>query len=228
METWLRIARIRYEVVDTTDPRKGPKKKLPFIEDGNVRIADTSLIIDYLTRTRGADLDAHLDTSQRATALLVQRTLEEHYAFVMAYTHLVREEGLRHTRARFDVVPALVRPFVASAATKSIKKVLWQQGILRHSHEDIVEAAIRDWRAVLSFMSEGAFFFGNEPTTIDAIVFGTLGPTVLVPVESPIRDFLRSQPKALAYAERTLARLFPELVVGPGAKETPGLEKLTG
>ena len=45
LETWLRIAGVPYEVVDTPDPRKGPKGKLPFIEDAGVRIADTSVIV---------------------------------------------------------------------------------------------------------------------------------------------------------------------------------------
>jgi hypothetical protein len=30
LETWLRIAQLPYEVVETRDPRKGPKGKLPF------------------------------------------------------------------------------------------------------------------------------------------------------------------------------------------------------
>jgi hypothetical protein len=49
-------------------------------------------------KTRGVDPDARLDASQRATALLMQRTLEEHFAFVAAYTHLVRADGVKHTR----------------------------------------------------------------------------------------------------------------------------------
>src|SRR5262249_24802955 len=212
LETWLRIARIPYEVVDTPDPRKGPKGKLPFIEDASVRIADTSIIVNHLVRTRGIDPDAHLDASQRAIALLVQRTLEEHYAFILAYTHLVRDEGLQHTRARFDSVPAIIRPLVASIVHGRIKKILWHQGVLRHSHEEIVDSAVRDWRAVLTVMCDGPFFFGDEPTGVDAIVFGALAPSVLTPIESPIRDFLRSQPACVAYAERMRARFFPELV----------------
>lgn len=211
LETWLRIAEIPYEVVDTPDPRKGPKGKLPFIEDAGVRIADTSVIIEHLVKTRGVDPDARLDTSQRATALLVQRTLEEHYAFVLAYTHLLRDEGLKHTRARFDSVPGIVRPFVARAVKGQIRQILWRQGLLRHSHEDIVEFALRDWRAVLAVMSDGPFFFGDEPTSVDAIVFGTLATTVLTPIESPIRDFLKSKPACVGYAERMRARFFPEL-----------------
>jgi len=211
LETWLRIAGIPYEVVDTPDPRKGPKGKLPFIEDAGMRIADTSIIVDHLKKTRGVDPDARLDASQRAIALLVQRTLEEHYAFVLAYTHLVRDEGFRHTRDRFDSVPAIVRPLVLRSVQGQIKKALWQQGILRHSDAEIVELALRDWRAVLEVMSEGSFFFGDEPTGIDAVVFGALATSVLTPIESPIRDFLRSQPACVAYAVRMRTRFFPEL-----------------
>ena len=215
LETWLRIAGVPYEIVETPDPRKGPKRKLPFIEDSGVRIADTSIIIDHLKRTRDVDPDARLDASQRATALLVQRTLEEHYAFVVAYTHLVRDEGVRHTRARFDSVPSIVRPLVIRTVQKQIKNLLWQQGILRHADKDIIESGVRDWRAVLAVMSDGPFFFGGEPTSVDAIVFGTLATSVLTPIESPIRDFLRSQPACVAYAERMRERFFPELAAAP-------------
>jgi glutathione S-transferase len=214
LETWLRIAGVPYEVVETPDPRKGPKGKLPFIEYAGVRIADTSIIVDHLAKTRGVDPDARLDAAQRAIALLVQRTLEEHYAFVLAYTHLVREQGVRHTRARFDALPAVVGPLVARLVQGRVKKLLWYQGVMRHSDEEIMESARRDWRAILAFMSDGPFFFGREPSGVDAIVFGTLATSVLTPIESPIRDFLRSQPTCVAYAEMMRARFFPELVNG--------------
>jgi glutathione S-transferase len=220
LETWLRIVRIPYAVVDTPDPRKGPRGQLPFIEDAGVRIADSSHIVDHLVKTHGVDPDAGLDPSQRAIGLLVQRTLENHYAFILAYTHLVREEGLQHTRSRFDAVPGLVRPLVAAMVCRSITKVLRQQGTMRHSHEEIFESALRDWRAVLTVMSKGPFFFGDEPTGIDAIVFGALATTVLTPIESPIRDFLRSQPACVAYTERMRSRFFPELA--PAASREGG------
>src|SRR5262245_28870409 len=82
--------------------------------------------------------------------------------------------GLQHTRARLDSVPAIVRPLVGGLVRRQIKKILWSQGLLRHAHEDIIESALRDWRAVLTVMSEGPFFFGTQPTGLDAIVFGAL------------------------------------------------------
>jgi glutathione S-transferase len=214
LETWLRIARIPYEVVDTPDPRKAPRGKLPFIEDGGVRIADSSLIIDHLIKTRGVDPDAGLDPRQRAIALLVQRTLEEHYAFVVAYTHLVWDGGVQHTRTRFDAVPAFVRPMVANLVRGKVKKLLWNQGVLRYSHEQIIDSALRDWQAVLAMMG-APYFFGDEPTGVDAIVFGTLATTVLTPIDSPIRDFLKSQPACIQYVERMRSRFFPDLASAP-------------
>lgn len=219
LETWLRIARIPYEVVDTPDPRKGPKGKVPFIEDGGVRIGDSSLIVDHLTRTRGIDPDAQLDASQRATALLVQRTLEEHYAFVILYTHFIRDEGWRHTRAVLDSVPTVVRPLVGKLVRGRMRKMLWTQGILRHSDREIAEAALRDWRAVLQTMGDGPFFFGKEPAGLDAVVFGALATSILTPIESPIRDFLRAQPALVAYAERMSAEFFPELRSAPAHRD---------
>jgi hypothetical protein len=53
LETWLRIAGIPYEVVDTSDPRKGPKGKVPFIEDAGQRIGDSSFIVAVVETWEG-------------------------------------------------------------------------------------------------------------------------------------------------------------------------------
>ena len=86
---------------------------------------------------------------------------------------------------------------------------------MAHSGHAARVSKLRDWRAVLTVMSDGPFFFGDEPTGVDAIVFGALATSVLTPIESPIRDFLTSQPACVAYAERMRARFFPELATAP-------------
>jgi glutathione S-transferase len=211
METWLRIAGLPYEVVDTPDPRKGPKGKVPFIEDGGRRIGDSSLIIEHLKRTRGVDPDARLDAAQRTTALLVQRTVEEHYAFVLLYTHFIRKAGWQHMRQTFAGVPAPVRPLVAGMVRRQMRRILLYQGVLRHDDDEIMAAARRDWQAIAALASDGPFFFGAEPTTMDAILFGALASTLLTPVPSPIRDFLQGEPWPVAHTHRMRERFFPEL-----------------
>lgn len=123
LETWLRITKIDYEAVDVPDPRKGPKGKVPFIEDAGRRLGDSSAIIEHLKSTRKIDPDAHLDEAQRDTSLLVQRTLEEHYAFIVLYTHFIRAEGWRETRAFFNAIPAPVRPLVACSSSTPVRQI---------------------------------------------------------------------------------------------------------
>ena len=210
LETWLRIADIPYAVVDTPDPRKAPKGKVPFIEDGGMRIGDSSLIIDYLKKTRGVDPDIHLDAAQRATALLVQRTIEEHVAFIILYTHFIRPEGWQQMKGTFQV-PALIRPLVARLLRRRMRQILLLQGLLRHSDDEIMAMARRDWQAILASMSDGPFFFGAEPATIDAVLFGALATSLLTPVPSPVADFLRAQPRLVAHTETMKKRFYPDL-----------------
>jgi glutathione S-transferase len=92
-----------------------------------------------------------------------------------------------------------------------MRKMLYLQGVLRHSDDEIMEAARRDWQAILPLMGDRPFFFGAEPTGVDAVLFGTLATSLLTPVPSPVRDFLKAQPILVAYTERMKARFFPEL-----------------
>ena len=122
----------------------------------------------------------------------------------------------------FDAIPAPIRPLVASMVRRQMRKILWVQGVLRLSDQEIIEAGISDWRAVLAVMSEGPFFFGEWPTPTDAIVFATLATTVLTPIESPIRDFLHAHSPCVTYADRMRSRFFPELAAEAASAEVEG------
>lgn len=210
LETWLRMTGIPYEVADTADPRRGPKGKVPFIEDAGQRIGDSSLIIAHFKKTRNIDPDAWLDERKRATSLLVQRTIEEHYAFATLYTHFIRAEGWQETRAFFDPVPVFVRPLVTGLLRRNMRSTLRLQGTLRHSDDEIMAFAVADWAAILMTMSEGPYYFGEQPASIDATLFGALATTIFTPVQSPICDYLHQQPKCMAYAGRMMKNFFPE------------------
>ena len=58
LATWLRMTGLDHEIVVENNPGKGPKKKSPWIEDGEVRMGDSELIIRYLGEKYGVDPDA--------------------------------------------------------------------------------------------------------------------------------------------------------------------------
>ena len=55
-----------------------PYGKLPYIEDDGKKIADSTLIVEYLKRYR--DLDADSTAAERAQMLAWNRLLDEQYA----------------------------------------------------------------------------------------------------------------------------------------------------
>ena len=48
IEFFLKMANLPYKIHNELNPGKGPKGKMPFINDGGQKIPDSSFIIDYL------------------------------------------------------------------------------------------------------------------------------------------------------------------------------------
>ena len=81
-------------------PPESPKGKLPFIEDDDVRIGDSTFIREHLERKYGVDLDAGLSRAQRAQAWAVERVVEDHLYWAIVY-------GRWAVRENFDKGPAI-------------------------------------------------------------------------------------------------------------------------
>ena len=58
LETWLRMTGLDYEAVIENNIGKGPKKKTPWIEYGELRMGDSELIIEHL-RTKFGEESRH-------------------------------------------------------------------------------------------------------------------------------------------------------------------------
>ena len=110
LETYLRMVGLPYELVNSGDVLRAPKGKLPFIDDGGTRLADTCFIIEYLKGRYGDPLDASLTPAQRAVATAFQRLLEENLYWAVVHTRWVEDAGWQKTReAFFGALPVPLR-----------------------------------------------------------------------------------------------------------------------
>jgi glutathione S-transferase len=126
LETWLRLAGLPYEAVPTRNPGQGPKGKPPFIvdDDGTV-VADSSLIIEHLVRTRGIDLDRELSREQRAQAVALQRLFEDHHYFIAVWSRWIDSDGWRDFGpAVFGSVPFPMRWPLAAFVRRHVRNSL--------------------------------------------------------------------------------------------------------
>ena len=92
LEAYLKFFKIPYEVVPVMNTDDAPRKKVPYIVVGDVKITDSDLIINYLKRTQ-FDPDAKLTPEQRALGHLVQRTLEDHLYWIVVYYEFNDQKG---------------------------------------------------------------------------------------------------------------------------------------
>ncbi len=80
VETYLRMADIEFQTksLGIGFAENAPKGKLPYIEHGGTRIADSSFIIDYLKEQFGDPLDGALSAADQAKGHIIKRMIEEH------------------------------------------------------------------------------------------------------------------------------------------------------
>ena len=83
VETFLRLARLPYEIKLVVNPSSGPYGKAPWIVDEGETIADSRLIIACLNRKYGAPLASRLSASEKAHQHALLRMLEESLYFVL-------------------------------------------------------------------------------------------------------------------------------------------------
>src|SRR5437870_12328426 len=76
LDAYLRMVELPYQTV-RANYWEAPKGKLPAIEDRGNKLGDSTLIVEYLKATYGDKLDSHLSPRDHATALGMQRLIEE-------------------------------------------------------------------------------------------------------------------------------------------------------
>jgi glutathione S-transferase len=209
VETYLKMASLEYEAVDTFDTKKGSKGKLPVIDDQGKIVPDSSFILKYLKTKYGDKLDGGLSPKERAIGHMVQRMLEENFYFVAVYFRWVDDAGWEKTKTGFfEKMPAALKLIAPPVVRSKMRTKLDHQGMGRHSAEEIADIGKADLEALAGVLEDKTFLFGNEPTSFDAIAFAFTGGQIYVPIASPIKTFLESHPKLRPYTDRIRNRYF--------------------
>lgn len=211
LATWLRMTDMPHETVIEDDPRKGPKRKSPWIEDGEVRMGDSELIIEHLKRTRGVQPDAHLGSRDAAIGLCLQRTFEEHFHQITEYALWHLDQGWEQSSHHFDrVLPRMVAPLIKPLIRSGCRKEGLVRGVARHTSEEIAAMARADLEAARAILGDKPYLFGDQPTTADCTVYGFLAVTLYAPIEYFGKRELEDMDELVAFCDRMRDRYWSE------------------
>ncbi|EDV22436.1 uncharacterized protein TRIADDRAFT_5603, partial [Trichoplax adhaerens] len=208
LQTFLRMANIKY----VHDPKNhfGRKGKMPWIELDGKDYCDSTFIIEFLRERFNLKIDNNLNEQQQSLARVIQKTIEENTLWAMiAYPRFVEDfEWFRQT----SDLPWIVGIAFRIAIIPSIKKSMNRHGIGRHSPEEIRHIAKGDVKALSNLLNDKKYFLGDEPSTIDAVVFGFLA-NVLCGLRNgswPNQMIKKEAPNLVAFFERMKEKYWPD------------------
>ena len=209
VEMYLRMAGIPYTMQQYPflELGKAPKGKLPFIDDGDKRIADSNFIIEYLKRTYGDPLDGHLSAQEKAIAHAMRRMMDENLYWVIIQIRWRLDENFKPFMDEFiddlenKEAIAPVFPMVREAVVQS----MWAHGMGRHSIDEVWEIGKADITAMADLLADKPYFLGDKPTSLDASAYAFL-MGVRTRFESPVSKHIDAQPNLVSYCKRIADR----------------------
>lgn len=207
---YMKLAGIEYEAHKQTDPRKAPKKKIPYIEDDGVEIGDSTFIIKHLKSKFGDPLADGLSASQIATGHSVKVMLEERtYWAGMIYPRWVKTDHHQLIADRlFSEIPKFLRMTIFRMVAKGVAKSAMGHGIGHHSDAEIFDLGLDDLKTVETILGAKDFMLGDKPAEVDATVYAFLHGMSADVFPTPIQAYIHGSESLMAYHDRMDALVF--------------------
>jgi len=220
VETWLRLAGLKYENVDHKMRFRSKKGQLPFMELNGEEVADSAIIIKELSARYDKNLDAGLTSEQRNVSYAMIAMLENHLIWIIFYWRAKYPDNvLKGYKVNLQHALGLRLPnsilnffFKITFGRKGTKK-LKAHGIGVHSAEEIEEFGKNDLKVLSEMLDCKPFFFGDEPTTLDVVAFAVLSQLHYLSkdISYPLRDFMTEKcPNLVGHVSRMKEKCFPD------------------
>jgi glutathione S-transferase len=203
---FLKLCDLPFDHRHILDPGSAPRAQLPYLVDDEETIGDSDVILAHLKRKCGLTIDNAWTNAQRNLDLLIRRTLDDLY-WTMSYS--------RWRDPRFW--PVFKKALLAThtditeddleVARKYNFERYHYQGIGRYAPEDVYARGIADLRAISNLLGDSGFMFGPEPTSIDAGAYGFLANIYFYEIDTPLKQFMLSQPNLVRHCLAVRAAL---------------------
>ncbi len=192
LECFLKQNNIDYEVVNFMKG-KSPTCQFPYIEFNGSVYAESSAIIDMLTKY--FKIESKLSDEQKGLETLIVRTCEDSLYYNTLYFRWVDDEGWTGTkRLFFSFGNPILSNLFAYYARRYWKNRLYYQSVSRHSVQHIIEQAVRDMNSLSAILGNKKFILGTDfPTVADFIVYASTSNVLLFDIPSPLRATVTQQ-----------------------------------
>lgn len=219
-ETVLRFAEASFGVNVCYNPRVSPNGELPILADQDQVFVTTAGILKHL-KEKGIDLDGNLTAVQRAESLAYSTLVEDRLHDSLLFLWWMEDENTKKM-----ILPlyrkSLSFPWNYILPDQIQKRVKQRLSYLKEKNDvDYINEVYLSAREIYQSLSvklgEKPFFFGDEPSNLDAIVFGHLAIHYFAPLpNNKLKIVLDAFPNLVTFLVKTKQRLFSSWVPPQG------------
>ena len=197
-----------YEIALESDPRKGPKDKLPFIIHDGKNYDDSELILKHLDEITSGGLYGQLSKDEVAQGLAFARLADDHLYWILVASRWLEDDWWPNVKAGFFAdLPPVIGPLVSKLARNQVKKTYHLHGLGRHTKAQQEWFARRDLEAIANRVSEQSYIVGQRLTVFDFSVASLLAGILDNQPATWLTNIAKEYPAIIEYAERVQSDL---------------------
>ncbi len=196
----------RQEIENRSD--RGPMGKSPWIEQGNLRLGDSDIIIRYLAAQQGQPDPTLCRTAAQVGNFGLRIAFEERFHQILEWELFVYPAG-RHEMRKIILAqtPPVIGPLVFRAMTRHFARQLHARGIARLPAAEIVAEGQRLLDALALNLAHGDGWLDPDgPGLTDFAVWGQVAQMLCWPMQTPVADYAKSLPVLQAWHNRLSKR----------------------
>ncbi|CAH1403599.1 unnamed protein product [Nezara viridula] len=185
-----------------------PSGRVPFIKCGACLVSDLEPITNFVA-SKGVSLTDHLDPAQRSDMRTYMSLVNTVLGNAENYITWVENETYSNvTKPRYGSVhPFPLNHILSFLKRQSVTKRLNALGWYRKSLDKVYEEVERACNALSERLGKERFFFGENPTELDALVFGNIFSILTVPGFPPglkLADIVRNNKTLMRHCRQIM------------------------
>jgi glutathione S-transferase len=190
---FLKLCKLPFRHEHILDPKDAPHGQLPYIVDDDAHIGDSDAIVVHLIKKYDLEIDGGLTPAQRDAHLMIRRVLDDLY-WVMSYSRWSDERFWPLFRDAFMNTHPGVSSEVLEAAREYNFQRYYYQGIGRYETAAVYERGVADIETLVNIQPQSGYFFGPQPTSIDAAIYGFIANIYFYTIDTPLKACVLSYP----------------------------------
>ncbi|MGB0908064.1 MAG: glutathione S-transferase family protein [Maricaulaceae bacterium] len=202
--SYMRLTGVDFTEVIQGDPRKAPKKKIPYILDDGEAIGDSTFIIKHLKSKFGDPLAEGLSPDKLAAGHAIKVMLEERtYWAGMIYPRWVKTDHHKLIADTFFAeIPSFIRMTIFRSIAKGVAKAAAGHGIGHHTDAEIFALGLDDIKTVETLLGKKKFMLGAKPAEVDCTAYAFLHGMSAEVFPTPIQEYIKGSKTLTDYVAR--------------------------